>query len=270
MTSAQKLMVYQTRLGCHQPISRIRKWDPRSGKGGILLPPNLLVLLLAQMRPGRFPLPRACSMTVSEEARNEEVKSSHLRRERSRTRAAGRPGSQAPLHPRSRPRFCSDPPHLNPLPSEDLTGPFPAPVTPQGDPAPRSSPWRGTALPATPVKDRQTSGSSVSRGTAPSPSLHSPATSATPPTHFRPATGSQRGLPGSSAPSVRACVRARPEGGTVSLSDWSLPGEASRTISSSSPDTQIPGRTSGILSSYCSRTEIGLTKYSQTSGPVYP
>ena len=90
-------------------------------------------------------------------------------------------------------------------------GPFPAPVTPQGDPAPRSSPCRGTTLPATPVKDQQTSGSSVSRGTAPSPSLHSPATSATLPTHFRPATGSQRGLPGSSAPSVRACVRASPE-----------------------------------------------------------
>lgn len=136
MTSAQKLMVYQTRLGCHHPISRIRKWDPRSGKGGILLPPNLLVLLLAQMRPGRFPLPRACSMTVSEEARNEEVKSSHFRRERSRTRAAGRPGSQAPLHPRSRPRFCSDPPHPNPLPSEDLTVPFLPPSPPRETPRP--------------------------------------------------------------------------------------------------------------------------------------
>lgn len=160
---------------------------------------------------GDLPFPRACSMTASEAPRNEEVKSSHFRTEWSRARAVGRPGSQAPLHPRTLPRFCSDPPHPNPLPSEHLTGPFPAPVTPQGDPAPRSSPWRGTALPATPVKDLQTSGSSVSQGTAPSQSLHSPATSATPPTYFRPAAGSQRGLRGSSAPSVRACVRAHQE-----------------------------------------------------------
>ena len=33
------------------------------------------------------------------------------------------------------------------------------------------------------------------------------------------------------------------------MSDWSLPGDASRTISSSSPVTQIPERTSGILNS---------------------
>ena len=55
----------------------------------------------------------------------------------------------------------------------------------------------------------------------------------------------------------------------MSLSQWSLPGEAPRTTSSSLPDTQIPGGTSRILSSYCPRTEIGLTKYSQTPGPVH-
>ena len=251
MTSAQKLMVYQTRLGCHHPISRIRKWDPRSGKGGILLPPNLLVLLLAQMRPGRFPLPRACSMTVSEEARNEEVKSSHFRRERSRTRAAGRPGSQAPLHPRSRPRFCSDPPHPNPLPSEDLTVPFLPPSTPGRPRAPQLT-VEGHHSPCHACQRSANIRLLCLTGNRPLPVPSLPShfrhTSNPLPTCHRVPKGPARELR-----PFRTCLRrCPPGGGTVSLSDWSLPGEASRTISSSSQDTQIPGRTSGILSSYCS------------------
>ena len=38
-------------------MSRIRKYNPRNGKGGLLLPPNLLVFVLAQLGPGRLPLP---------------------------------------------------------------------------------------------------------------------------------------------------------------------------------------------------------------------
>ena len=38
-------------------MSRRGKCNPRNGKGGILLPPNLLVFVLAQLGPGRLALP---------------------------------------------------------------------------------------------------------------------------------------------------------------------------------------------------------------------
>ena len=250
-------------------MSRIRKYNPRNGKGGLLLPPNLLVFVLAQLGPGRLPLPTSLlndSQRGGQE-RGSKVLSLQIRVEQSpRSGKARFPGPTPSSLPsavllRSSP---SEPPSFR---RSDRS--LSRPRHPQGDPAPRSSPWRGTALPATPVKDLQTSGSSVSRGTAPSQSLHSPATSATPPIHFRPAPGPNEAFAEAPPlPYVPAYVPARK--GTVSLFEWSLPGEAPRTISSSLPDTQIPGGTSRILSSYCSRTEIGLTKYSQTPGPLHP
>lgn len=58
--------------------------------------------------------------------------------------AAGRPGSQAPSHPCSLPRIRLDPPHPDPIPSDDLASPFPFPTTPRETPRPAAH--RGQAL----------------------------------------------------------------------------------------------------------------------------
>ena len=121
----------KTGLGLSIPCHEYENITREMAKVDYFFPQTSWSSCLPSWDQGDFPFPRACSMTASEAARNEEVKSSHFRSEWSKARAAGRPGSQAPLHPRSLPRFCSDPPHPNPLPSEDLTGPFPVPVTPR-------------------------------------------------------------------------------------------------------------------------------------------
>lgn len=202
-------------------MSRRGKCNPRNGKGGILSKP-LLVFVLAQLGPGRLALPRACSMTASEAPRNEEVKSSHFRSEWSRARAEAsqvpRPHSILAISSAVLLRSSPSEPFLQNIP----TVPFPAPVTPQGDPAPLQL-TQGTAS----CHACQRSANIrlfclTGNRPLPVPSL---------PSHFRHSLQPTSDLPPvPTRPSrklrpFRTCSRTCPPGGgTVSLSGWSLRG----------------------------------------------
>lgn len=251
-------------------MSRRGKCNPRNGKGGILLPPNLLVFVLAQLGPGRLALPTSLlddSQRGAQE-RGSKVLSLQNRVEQSpRSGKARFPGPTPSSHPsaillRSSP---SEPPSFR---TSDRS--LSCPRHPPGRPSTPQLTVEGHRSPCHACQRSANIRLFCLTGNRPLPVPSLPSqfrhTSNLLPTCRRVPTRPSRKLR-----PFRTCLRTCPPGGgTVSLSGWSLPGEAPRTISSFLPDTQIRGGTSGILSSYCSRTEIGLTKYSETPGPVHP
>lgn len=102
------------------------------------------------------------------------------------TQALGPNSTPAPL-----PRIFPFPTQFLPMTREAL-----AHHHAQRDPALRSSPRSGDASSATPVKARQTSGSEVGMGTAPSRAPSFPTTSAISSTYFRLAARTKHGFPG--------------------------------------------------------------------------